>query len=48
MTDAVSLASAVSGVVFVLGAEMTHRRVAVQALDLIRTAKPGMIGAVLN
>ena len=48
VTDAVSLASAVSGVVFVLGAEMTHRRVAVQALDLIRTAKPGMIGAVLN
>ena len=46
--DAVSLASQVSGVVFVLGAEMTHRRVAVQALDLIRTAKPGMIGAVLN
>ena len=48
VTDAVSLASAVSGVVFVLGAEMTHRRVAAQALDLIRTAKPGMIGVVLN
>ena len=48
VTDAVSLASVVTGVVFVLGAEMTHRRVAAQALDLIRTANPGIIGAVLN
>ena len=48
VTDAVSLVPVVSGVVFVLGAEMTNRRVAGQAIDLIMSAKPGMIGAVLN
>ena len=48
VTDAVSLMPAVTGVVFVLRAEMTNRRVAGQALDLIMSAKPGMIGAVLN
>ena len=48
VTDAVSLVPAVSGVVFVIRAEMTNRRVARQALDLIMAGKPGMIGAVLN
>ena len=48
VTDAVSLIPAVSGLVFVVGAQTTNRRVAAQALDLIRTANPGAIGAVLN
>jgi len=48
VTDAVVLAPVVSGVVFVVGSEMTRRRLAERAVETILSAKPRQVGAVLN
>ena len=48
VTDAVILAPLVSGVTFVLGAEMTRQRLAERALATLQQNKPRFIGAVLN
>jgi len=48
VTDAVTLIPRVSGVVFVVGAEMTRRRLAERALETIIQTHPKQIGVVLN
>jgi capsular exopolysaccharide synthesis family protein len=48
VTDAVVLAPLVSGVVFVVGAEMTRRRLAERAVETIMATKPKQVGVVLN
>jgi polysaccharide biosynthesis transport protein len=48
VTDAVILAPHVSGVVFVIGSEMTRRVHAERALDTLRSSRPRSITAVLN
>ncbi|HYT73231.1 MAG TPA: polysaccharide biosynthesis tyrosine autokinase [Vicinamibacterales bacterium] len=48
VTDAVILAQRVSGVVFVVGSEMTRRAHAERALETLRTGRPRSIGVVLN
>jgi polysaccharide biosynthesis transport protein len=48
VTDAVILAPAVSGVVYVIGAEMTRRRLAQRALDTLLLANPQSVSIVLN
>ena len=48
VTDAVILAPLVSGVVFVIGAEMTRRRLAERALETIMSAPPKSAAVVLN
>ena len=48
VTDAVILAPAVAGVTFVVGAEMTRRRLAERALETILESHPKMVGVVLN
>jgi capsular exopolysaccharide synthesis family protein len=48
VTDAVILAPRVSGVVFVIGSEMTRRVHADRALQSIRQSRPHSIAAVLN
>src|SRR6185436_18151091 len=48
VTDAVILAPAVAGVTFVIGAEMTRRRLAERALETILESHPKMVGVVLN
>jgi Mrp family chromosome partitioning ATPase len=48
VTDAVILAPHVSGVVFVIGSEMTRRVHAARALETIQSAHPRSITAVLN
>ena len=48
VTDAVILAPAVAGVTFVVGAEMTRRRLAERALETILSSHPKMVGVVLN
>ena len=48
VTDAVILAPAVSGVTFVVGAEMTRRRLAERALETITGSRPRMTAVVLN
>jgi succinoglycan biosynthesis transport protein ExoP len=48
VTDAVILAPAVSGVVYVIGAEMTRRRLAERALETILQANPKSVVVVLN
>jgi succinoglycan biosynthesis transport protein ExoP len=48
VTDAVILAPAVSGVTFVVGAEMTRRRLAERALETLLASHPRMVGVVLN
>ncbi|MGH9371660.1 MAG: GumC family protein, partial [Vicinamibacterales bacterium] len=48
VTDAVIIAPYVSGLVFVVGAEMTRRAHAERAIQTIQTGKPNIIGAVLN
>jgi capsular exopolysaccharide synthesis family protein len=48
VTDAVVLAQAVWGVVFVIGAERTRRPHVERALDLLRGSSRRVIGAVLN
>jgi capsular exopolysaccharide synthesis family protein len=48
VTDAVVLAQAVSGVVFVIGAESTRRPEVERALELLRGSGRRIFGAVLN
>jgi capsular exopolysaccharide synthesis family protein len=48
VTDAVILAPHMSGVVFVIGAEMTRRAHAERAIQSIQAGKPTITGAVLN
>jgi len=48
VTDAVILAPAVSGVTFVVGAEMTRRRLAERALETILSSRPKYVAVVLN
>jgi capsular exopolysaccharide synthesis family protein len=48
VTDAVILAPAVTGVTFVVGAEMTRRRLAERALETITSANPRFAAIVLN
>ena len=48
VTDAVILAPHMSGVVFVIGAEMTRRAHAERAIQSIQSGKPTITGAVLN
>jgi capsular exopolysaccharide synthesis family protein len=48
VTDAVIIAPKVSGVVFVIGSEMTRRVHAERALDTLRGSRPRALTAVLN
>ncbi len=48
VTDAVILTPLASGVVFVFGAEMTSRRLAERAIEMVAASKPKVLGAVLN
>ena len=48
VTDAVILAPNVDGVTFVVGAEMTRRRLAERALETILSSHPKMVAVVLN
>jgi Mrp family chromosome partitioning ATPase len=48
VTDAVILAPSVNGVTFVVGAEMTRRRLAERAIETIMSSHPKMLGVVLN
>ena len=48
VTDAVIIAPYMSGLVFVIGAEMTRRAHAERAIQTIQGGKPNIIGAVLN
>jgi capsular exopolysaccharide synthesis family protein len=48
VTDAVIIAPWVSGVVFILGSEMTQRRLAERAVETLMTSRPRVLGAVLN
>src|SRR5207237_692350 len=48
VTDAVILAPLVNGVTFVIGAEMTRRRLAERALETIMGAHPNFAAVVLN
>jgi len=48
VTDAVILAPMVTGVTFVVGAEMTRRRLAERALETIMSARPRYCAVVLN
>ncbi|MBI3403227.1 MAG: polysaccharide biosynthesis tyrosine autokinase [Acidobacteria bacterium] len=48
VTDAVILAPLVSGVTFVVGAEMTRRRLAERAIDIVVSSRPNYVAVVLN
>ena len=48
VTDAVIIAPWLSGVVFVIGSEMTQRRLAERAVETLMTSRPHVLGAVLN
>jgi succinoglycan biosynthesis transport protein ExoP len=48
VTDAVILAPRVSGLVFVIGSEMTRRVHAERALETVRSSRPRALTAVLN
>ena len=48
VTDAVILAPLVSGVTFIVGAEMTRWRMAERALETLQSGQPKSIAAVLN
>jgi capsular exopolysaccharide synthesis family protein len=48
VTDAAVVANGASGVVFVIGAEMTPRRTAQTAIEQLTSARAKIIGAVLN
>ena len=48
VTDAVVVAPLVSGVVFVIGAEMTRRRLAERAIGTVMSARPKQVAVVLN
>ena len=48
VTDAAILSNTATGVVFVVGAEMTSRRNALAAIEQLTAARAKFIGAVLN
>jgi succinoglycan biosynthesis transport protein ExoP len=48
VTDAVIIAPWVAGVVFIIGSEMTQRRLAERAIETLQTSRPHILGAVLN
>jgi polysaccharide biosynthesis transport protein len=48
VTDAVILAPMVTGVTFVVGAEMTRRRLAERAIETVMQSRPRYAGVVLN
>jgi capsular exopolysaccharide synthesis family protein len=48
VTDAVVLTPSVSGAIFVIGAEMTRRRLAERAVETIQASRPKQVVAVLN
>jgi capsular exopolysaccharide synthesis family protein len=48
VTDAVVLAPLVAGVVFVVGAEMTRRRLAERALETLYSTSPRQVSVLLN
>ena len=48
VTDAVIIAPSVSGVVFIIGSEMTQRRLAERAVETLMTSRPRLLGVVLN
>jgi len=48
VTDAVIVTRAVSGVIFVIGSEMTRRVHAERALEILMTGRPRSLGCVLN
>jgi Mrp family chromosome partitioning ATPase len=48
VTDAVVVARGVSGVVFVIGSEMTRRVHAERAVETLLAGRPKSVGAVLN
>jgi capsular exopolysaccharide synthesis family protein len=48
VTDAVILAPSVDGITFVVGAEMTRRRLAERALETILSSHPKLVAVVLN
>jgi capsular exopolysaccharide synthesis family protein len=48
VTDAVVITPMVSGTVFVLGAEMTRRRLAERAVQMVLQTRPKLVGCVLN
>jgi len=48
VTDAVVLTPCVTGVTFVVGAEMTRLRLAESAVQMLMVSKPHVVGAVLN
>lgn len=48
VTDAVVLAPLVSGVTFVIGSEMTRRRLAERAIETVSGSHPKQMGVVLN
>jgi capsular exopolysaccharide synthesis family protein len=48
VTDAIILAPSVAGIIYVIGAEMTRRRLAERALATILSANPRTVCAVLN
>jgi polysaccharide biosynthesis transport protein len=48
VTDAVILAPIVSGLTFVIGAEMTRRRLAERAIDILMQSRPKYAAVVLN
>jgi len=48
VTDAAIAASAASGIVFVVGAEMTSRQAAKIAIEQLQNGRPRFVGAILN
>lgn len=48
VTDAVVVTPMVSGTIFVLGAEMTRRRLAERAVQMVLQTRPKLVGCVLN
>jgi capsular exopolysaccharide synthesis family protein len=48
VTDAVVISPLASGVVFIIGSEMTRRRLTERALETLMTSKPNLLGVVLN
>jgi capsular exopolysaccharide synthesis family protein len=48
VTDCVIIAPWVAGVVFVIGSEMTQRRLSERAIETLMTSRPHVLGAVLN
>jgi capsular exopolysaccharide synthesis family protein len=48
VTDAVIISPLASGVAFIIGSEMTRRRLAERAMEMLMTSRPRLLGIVLN